>query len=146
MVVVSVVLIVCFLLSFVYSGGFLAAAGQPRDVAGKDAGRDEVHGDLPSGAVRLVSRVVVAIARLRSGGMSGRHTIGVIAGLRGGRDAVAALADRDANPCRPRLDLRNRPGRTPALPAEDCCRAAPLARPVSGTGTAPLPVRENRGS
>jgi hypothetical protein len=34
-------------LSFVHSGGFLAAVGQARDAAGEDAGRDEVHGDLP---------------------------------------------------------------------------------------------------
>jgi hypothetical protein len=53
---VSVVLIVSFLLSFVHSGGFLTGAGQARDVAGGDADRDEVHGDLPGRAVRLVSQ------------------------------------------------------------------------------------------
>jgi hypothetical protein len=47
----------------VRSGGFLAGAGQARDVAGDDddAGRDEVHGDLPGGAVQLVSQVAVAM-------------------------------------------------------------------------------------
>jgi len=50
-----------FLLSFVRSGGFLAGADQARDVAGDAAGRAEVHGDLPGGAVRLVSQVAVAM-------------------------------------------------------------------------------------
>jgi hypothetical protein len=72
-------------LSFVYSGGFLAGAGQARDVAGGDAGRDEVDGDLSGRALRLVSRVVAALARLPSGGVSGPHTDEVIARLRGGR-------------------------------------------------------------
>jgi hypothetical protein len=53
--------IASFLLSFVRSGGFLAAAGQARDVAGHDAGRDEVPGDLPGGAVRLVSQAAAAM-------------------------------------------------------------------------------------
>jgi len=82
---VSVMFIVSLLLSFVYSGGFLAGAGQARDVAGGDAGRDEVDGDLSGRAVRLVSRAVVAMARLRSAGVSGPHTDEVIARLRGGR-------------------------------------------------------------
>src|SRR5215467_7264056 len=82
---VSVMFIVSsFFISFVYSGVFLAAAGQARDVAGEDAGRDEVHGDLSGRAVRLVSRVVAAMARLRSDGVSGPHTNEVIARLRGG--------------------------------------------------------------
>jgi hypothetical protein len=50
-----------FFLSFVRSGGFLVQAGQARDVAGDDAGRDEVHGDLPGDSVRLVSQAVVAM-------------------------------------------------------------------------------------
>jgi len=74
-----------FFLSFVYSGGFPAAAGQARDVAGEDAGRDEVHGDLSGGAVRLMSQAVAVMARLRSDGVSGPHTNEVIARLRGGR-------------------------------------------------------------
>jgi len=74
-----------FFLSSVHSGGFLAGAGQARDVAGEDADRDEVDGDLSGRAVRLVSRAVVAMARLRSGGVSGPHTDEVIARLRGGR-------------------------------------------------------------
>jgi len=60
---VSVMFIVSFLLSFVHSGGFLAAAGQARDVAGDDADRDEVHGDLPGSAIRLASQVVVAMGQ-----------------------------------------------------------------------------------
>jgi hypothetical protein len=39
----------------------LAEAGQARDVAGDDASRDEVRGDLPGGAVRLVSQAAVAM-------------------------------------------------------------------------------------
>jgi hypothetical protein len=50
-----------FFLSFVHCGGLLAGAGQPRDVAGDAADRDEVRGDLPGRAVRLVSQAVVAI-------------------------------------------------------------------------------------
>src|SRR5215813_125535 len=82
---VSVMFIVSFLLSFVHSGGFLAGAGQAPDVTGGDADRDEVHGDLPGSAVRLVSQAVSAMARLPSDGVSGRHTNGAIARLRGGR-------------------------------------------------------------
>jgi hypothetical protein len=52
-----------FLLSFVHSGGFLAAAGQARDVAGDDAGRDEAHGDLPGSTVWLVSQAVAAMGQ-----------------------------------------------------------------------------------
>jgi hypothetical protein len=63
MAVVSVVFIPSFLLSFVRSGGFLVQAGQARDVAGDDAGRDEVHGDLPGSTVRLVSQVVAAMGQ-----------------------------------------------------------------------------------
>jgi hypothetical protein len=47
--------------SFVRSGGFLAEAGQARVAAGDAAGRDEVRGDLPGGAVRLVSRVAAVM-------------------------------------------------------------------------------------
>jgi hypothetical protein len=50
-----------FLLSFVRSGGFLAEVGEARDAADDHAGRDEVHGDLPGGAVRLVSQVAAAM-------------------------------------------------------------------------------------
>jgi hypothetical protein len=84
---VSVLFIVpSFFLSFVHSGGFLTGAGQARDVAGDDdADRDEVHGDLPGRAVRLVSQAAVAMARLPSDGVSGPHTNGAIACLRGGR-------------------------------------------------------------
>jgi hypothetical protein len=82
---VSVMFIVSFLLSFVHSGGFLAGAGEARDVAGGDADLDEVHGDLPGSTVRLVSQAVAAMARLPSDGVSGPHTNGVIACLRGGR-------------------------------------------------------------
>jgi hypothetical protein len=64
MAVVSVVFIGSFLpYSFMRSGGFLAEAGEARDVAGDDAGRDQVHGDLPGSAVRLVSQVVVAMGK-----------------------------------------------------------------------------------
>jgi hypothetical protein len=62
MAMVSVVLIVSFLLSFLRALRCLVVqAGQARDVAGDDAGRDEVHGDLPGGAGRLVSQAVVAM-------------------------------------------------------------------------------------
>jgi hypothetical protein len=52
-----------FFLSFVHSAGFLAAAGQARDIAGDDADRDEGHGDLLGRAVRLMSQVVVAMGQ-----------------------------------------------------------------------------------
>jgi len=39
----------------------------------------------PSRAIRLASQVVVAMARLASDGVSGRHINDVIARLRGGR-------------------------------------------------------------
>ena len=65
---VSVMFIGSFLPSFVPSflrelRWFLAAAGQARDAAGNDAGRDEVHGDLPGSAIRLVSQAVAAMGR-----------------------------------------------------------------------------------
>jgi hypothetical protein len=55
----------------------------------------------------------------------------VIARLRGGRLA------RDTDLCRAGQGLRNRPGRTPALAAEDCCRAVPAAgaRLLTAAGT-----------
>jgi hypothetical protein len=75
-----------FLLSFfARSAGFLAGVGEARDVAGGDAGRDEVRGDLPGGAARPVPRVAAAMARLPSDGVSGRPTNGGIARLRGRR-------------------------------------------------------------
>jgi hypothetical protein len=78
--------IVSFLLSsFVHCGGFLAEAGQARDVAGDDGDQDDVHRDLLGGAVRQVSQVVVAMARLPSDGVSGRHMNDAIARLRDGQ-------------------------------------------------------------
>jgi len=41
----------------------LAGAGEARDVAGGDAGRDEVRGDLPGGAVRLVPQAVAVMGQ-----------------------------------------------------------------------------------
>jgi hypothetical protein len=66
----------------VRSDGFLAAADQARDVAGDDAGRDKVHGDLPGHTVRLVSQAEPAMARLPAGRVSGRHINDAIARLR----------------------------------------------------------------
>jgi hypothetical protein len=81
-----------FLPSFLPSFFFLRAlcwlsrwSGEARDVAGGDAGRDEVRGDLLGGAARPVPRVAAAMARLPSDGVSGRPTNGGIARLRGGR-------------------------------------------------------------
>src|SRR6516162_9561495 len=75
-------------------------------------------------------------ARLPADAVTGRHVIDVTPACGTGDDAVAAPADRDTNPCRARQDLRNRPSRTPALPAENCRRAAPPAGAVTGTGCA----------
>jgi hypothetical protein len=50
---------------------------------------------------------------------------------------LAALAGRDTDRCRAGQGLRNRPGRTPGRPAEDCCRAEPPAgaRRLTAAGT-----------
>jgi len=44
-----------------HSGGFVVEAGKACDITGDAADRDEVHGDLPGSAVRLVSQVVVTM-------------------------------------------------------------------------------------
>jgi hypothetical protein len=60
---VSVMFIGSCFLSFVRSGGFVAAAGGARDVAGDDADPDAVEGDLLAAAIRLVSQVVVTMGQ-----------------------------------------------------------------------------------
>jgi len=53
-----------FVLSFLRAlWWLLAGAGEARDVAGGDAGRDEVRRDLPGGAVRLVSQAVAVMGQ-----------------------------------------------------------------------------------
>jgi hypothetical protein len=71
--------------SVVHCGGFLVEVGQARDVAGDDADRDEVHGDLLAVRSGWCRRSWQLWARLPSDAVSGRHIIDVIARLRGGR-------------------------------------------------------------
>jgi hypothetical protein len=60
---VSVVFIGSFLLSFVHSGGFVAAASGARGVASDDADPDAVDGDLLGAAIRLVPQVVATMGQ-----------------------------------------------------------------------------------
>jgi hypothetical protein len=68
-----------------HCGGFLVEAGQARDVAGDDADREEVHGDLLAVRSGWCHRSWQLWARLPADTVSGRRIIDVIARLRGGR-------------------------------------------------------------
>src|SRR5262249_2023868 len=62
-----------------------------------------------------------------------------------GDDAIAALADRDTNPCPDRQHLRHRPGETNAASGELLPRSAAPRTSDRYRHGAPQPVREDSG-